>query len=132
MAWLKKTQTLYLFPCQCGLEFQVSKGKAGHVVTCPHCGQTQRICSLRELKCLKTIEKPPREVSSLRYGIRAILLLTVFIAIVLGAAQRIGVEIVLVLVGIPLLFLTLVFLITLVVHNSSHVAAWFWDTVQRK
>lgn len=132
MAALKKTQTLFLYPCKCGLEFKVPKGKAGHVAKCPHCQGNQRICSLRELKRLRTLEKPPREVSQFRYGIRAILLVTVLCAVVFGAAHRVGVEAMIVLVGLPFLYFALVLLVTLIIHNSSRIAAWFWDVVERK
>jgi len=131
VAEFKTTKTLFLFPCECGYGFRVSVGKAGQFVRCPNCGSDQLVSGLKELRKLKTIEKPPRP-SKLQFGIRAILVITVFVAIVLGVMNRISLEATLVFVGLPVLYGLIVLSMALFFHNANLVAGWFWDLIQRK
>ena len=59
------------------------------------------------------------------------MLVTLLFAVVFGAFQRIRIEIAMVLVGLPILFVLLVILVASAIHNYGRVAGWFWDIVQR-
>ncbi len=70
--WEKRVPATYLLPCQCGGRVRVTSSQAGELLQCAACGASLTAPTLRTMRQLEVVKRPPGRRNASRWGARKI------------------------------------------------------------